>query len=47
MSFSQVFEVVIGLVLVYYVLDSIVSWVTKIILQLQETRGKVLEEYLR
>jgi hypothetical protein len=47
MSFSQVFEVVIGLVLVYYVLGSIVSWVTKIILQLQETRGKVLEEYLR
>jgi hypothetical protein len=47
MSFSQILEVTIGLVLVYYVLGSIVSWVTKIIIELQETRGKVLEEYLR
>jgi hypothetical protein len=47
MSFSQVFEVVIGLVLVYYILGYMVSWVTKIILELQETRGKVLEVYLR
>ncbi len=46
MSFSQVLEVAIGLVLVYYVLGSIVSWFTKIILEMQETRGKVLEEYL-
>lgn len=47
MSFSQVFEVVIGLILVYYVLGSIVSWVTRIFLEFNETRGKVLEEYLR
>ncbi len=47
MSFSQVLEVAIGLVLVYYVLGSIVSWFTKLILEMQETRGKVLEEYLR
>ncbi len=46
MSFSQVFEVFIGLILVYYVLGSIVSWVTKIILELKETRGRVMEDYL-
>lgn len=46
MSFSQVLEVAIGLVLVYYVLGSIISWLTKIILEMQETRGKVLEKYL-
>ena len=47
MSFSQVFEVAVGLVLVYYVLGSVISWVTKIIIEMKETRGKVLEEYLR
>lgn len=47
MSFSLVFEVVIGLILVYYVLGSIVSWVTKILLEFNETRGRVLEVYLR
>jgi hypothetical protein len=46
MSFSQVLEVAIGLVLIYYVLGSIVSWFTKIILEMEETRGKVLEDYL-
>lgn len=47
MSFSQVLEVAIGLMLVYYVLGSIVSWITRLILEMQETRGKVLEDYLR
>ncbi|MEW5941939.1 MAG: hypothetical protein AB1750_19925 [Chloroflexota bacterium] len=47
MSFSQVLEVAIGLVLVYYLLGSIVSWTTKMILELQETRGKTLETYLQ
>lgn len=47
MSFSQVLEVATGLVLVYYLLGSIVSWVTKMIIEAQETRGKVLEEYLK
>jgi hypothetical protein len=46
MSFSQVLEVAIGLVLVYYLLGSVVSWTTKLILELQETRGKTLEIYL-
>jgi len=47
MSFSQVLEVAIGLVLVYYLLGSVVSWVTKMILDMQETRGKTLETYLQ
>jgi len=46
MSFSQVIEVVIGLVLVYYVLGAIVSWVTRVLIEFQETRGRVLEVYL-
>ena len=47
MSYSQILEVAIGLVLVYYLLGSIVSWVTKMIIDMQETRGQVLEEYLK
>jgi len=47
MSFSQVLEVAISLVLVYYLLGSIVSWTTKMIMELQETRGKTLESYLQ
>ncbi len=47
MTFSQVLEVAIGLLVVYYVLGSIVSWITKFILELQETRGQILESYLK
>jgi hypothetical protein len=47
MSYSQVLEVAIGLVLVYYLLGSIVSWTTKMIIDMQETRGQVLEDYLK
>ena len=47
MSYSQVLEVAIGLVLVYYLLGSIVSWITGMIIEVQETRGQVLEEYLK
>ena len=47
MSFSQTLEVAIGLILVYYILGSIVSWITKMILEAQQTRGRVLEDYLR
>ncbi|MBN2549375.1 MAG: hypothetical protein JXB15_09475 [Anaerolineales bacterium] len=46
MSFSQVVEVAVGLVLVYYILGQIVSIITKVILETFETRGKVLEKYL-
>lgn len=47
MSYSQILEVAIGLVLVYYLLGSIVSWTTTMIIEMQETRGQVLEEYLK
>ena len=47
MSYSQILEVAIGLVLVYYLLGSIVSWITTMIIDIQETRGVVLEEYLK
>ena len=47
MSYSQILEVAIGLVLVYYLLGSIVSWITTMIIEMQETRGQVLEEYLK
>ncbi len=46
MSFPQILEVVIGLVLVYYILGSIVSTVTQIINESLETRGAALEKYL-
>ena len=47
MSYSQILEVAIGLVLVYYLLGSIVSWITTMIIEMQETRGMVLEDYLK
>lgn len=47
MSYSQILEVAIGLVLVYYLLGSIVSWITTMIIEMQETRGQVLEDYLK
>ncbi|HEX8991262.1 MAG TPA: hypothetical protein VF784_06255 [Anaerolineales bacterium] len=46
MSFPQVLEVLIGLVLVYYVLGSIVSTITQLINESLETRGVALEKYL-
>jgi hypothetical protein len=45
-SFPQILEVGIGLVLVYYVLGSIVSTITQIINESLETRGAALEKYL-
>jgi hypothetical protein len=47
MSFPQILEVVIGLVLVYYVLGAIVSTITQIINESLETRGVALESYLK
>jgi len=46
MSFSQVLEVVIGLVFVYYVLGSVVSLITQWINEAFDTRGKSLETQL-
>jgi hypothetical protein len=47
MSIPQVLEVAIGLIVVYYVLGSMVSLVTKWINEMFETRGVALERYLK
>lgn len=47
MSFPQLLEVAIGLVVVYYVLGLIVSTVTQIVTESLETRGVALERYLK
>ncbi len=47
MSISQVLEVAVGLIVVYYVLGSIVSLITQWINETLETRGIALERYLR
>ena len=46
MSFPQILEVIVGLVLVYYIMGSIVSTITQIINESFETRGAALEKYL-
>ncbi len=47
MSFPQIVEVVIGLILVYYILGAIVSTITQIVTESLETRGAALEKYLK
>lgn len=47
MSFPQIVEVLLGLVLIYYVLGVIVSTVTKVVTESLETRGAALEMYLK
>jgi hypothetical protein len=47
MSFSQVLEVAIGLIVVYYILGAVVSYVTHVIIEAAETRGKSLEGHLK
>jgi hypothetical protein len=46
MSISQVLEVAMGLILVYYILGSIISLITQWINEFFETRGKAFESYL-
>jgi hypothetical protein len=46
MSVPQLFEVAIGLILVYYVLGAIVSTITQILNESLETRGAALEKFL-
>lgn len=46
MTIPQVLEVVIGLIVVYYLLGSVVSLVTQWINEFFESRGKALEQYL-
>ncbi len=47
MSFPQILEVGIGLIFVYYVMGSIVSTISQIIMESLETRGVALEKYLK
>lgn len=46
MSFSQVLDVAIGLIFVYYILGAIISMITQWINEALETRGAALEHYL-
>jgi hypothetical protein len=46
MSFPQIFEVAIGLILIYYIMGAIVSTITQIVTESLETRGTALEKYL-
>ena len=46
MTISQVLEVAVGLIVVYYLLGSVVSTITQWINELLESRGKALEQYL-
>jgi hypothetical protein len=46
MSVSQVLEVAIGLIVIYYILGSVVSFTTRLINEFFESRGKALEQYL-
>ena len=47
MPLPQVLEVAVGLVLIYYILGALVSIATQGVLELLETRGVVLERYLK
>ncbi len=47
MSIPQVLEVVVGLIVVYYLLGSVVSLVTQWINEGLESRGQALEQYLK
>jgi hypothetical protein len=47
MSFPQVLEVAIGLILVYYIIGSIISTITQVVTEALETRGVALEKYLK
>ena len=47
MSFPQILEVAIGLILIYYILGAMVSLVTQMVMESLETRGVALERYLK
>ena len=47
MSFPQMLEVAIGLILIYYLLGAIVSLITQAVMESLETRGVALEKYLK
>jgi len=43
MSISQVLEVALGLALIYYLMGLVVSWVSKLVMDTLETKGRPLE----
>jgi hypothetical protein len=47
MSFPQIFEVTLGLIVVYYILGAVVSLFTQIVMESRQTRGAALESRLR
>jgi hypothetical protein len=47
MSFPQMLEVAIGLILIYYILGAFVSLITQMVMESLETRGVALERYLK
>lgn len=47
MSISQVLEVALGLALIYYLMGLVVSWVSKMVMETFETKGRTLEGYLK
>jgi hypothetical protein len=44
---SNIFEIALGLVLAYYVLGLVVSFISKFVMEALETRGTVLEDHLK
>ena len=47
MSFPQIFEVTLGLIVVYYILGAIVSLLTQVVMESRQTRGAALEKRLK
>lgn len=47
MSLSQVLEVALGLALTYYLMGLVVSWITQMVMNILETRGRALEGILK
>lgn len=47
MSLSQVLEVALGLALTYYLMGLAVSWMSQIVMNILETRGRALEVILK
>jgi hypothetical protein len=47
MSFPQIVEVALGLIVIYYILGAMVSFITQIVMESLETRGTALERYLK
>lgn len=47
MSFPPIFEVVIGLMLIYYLLGAVVSMITQMVMESAGARGAILEKYLK